>query len=58
MPIYTYECEECGEYQKEQRITEEPDTVCELCRSKTRRLISGGTSFALRGSCWEKDGYS
>ena len=59
MPTYEYACEKCGhEFEREQRITEDPVKTCPECRSrKVQRLISA-TSFVLKGSGWYSDLYS
>ena len=51
MPIYEYRCEECGDFEEMQRITDPPLSRCPKCRRKVRRLISN-TSFQLKGSGW------
>ena len=59
MPTYEYACDKCGhEFEREQRITEDPVKTCPQCRGrKVRRLISN-TSFVLKGSGWYSDLYS
>jgi putative FmdB family regulatory protein len=59
MPTYEYLCEKCGhEFEREQRITEEPVKTCPSCRArKVRRLISR-TAFVLKGSGWYSDLYA
>ena len=59
MPIYEYECEKCGhEFEREQRITDDPVKTCPKCRSrKVKRLISQ-TSFVLKGGGWYNDLYA
>lgn len=59
MPIYEYLCEKCGhEFEREQRITEDPVKTCPQCRArKVRRLISR-TGFVLKGGGWYSDLYS
>jgi putative FmdB family regulatory protein len=59
MPTYEYRCDKCGhEFEREQRITEDPIKSCPKCRSqKARRLISV-TSFVLKGGGWYSDLYS
>ena len=59
MPIYEYLCKACGhEFEREQRITEDPVKTCPQCRArKVRRLISR-TGFILKGSGWYSDLYS
>jgi putative FmdB family regulatory protein len=58
MPLYDYECENCGRYEVSQRITEPALTRCERCKSrKIQRLISS-SHFALKGGGWYSDLYS
>ena len=59
MPTYEYACDKCGhEFEREQRITDDPVKTCPECRGrKVRRLISS-TSFVLKGSGWYSDLYS
>ena len=59
MPTYEYACDKCEhEFEREQRITDDPVKTCPACRSrKVRRLISS-TSFVLKGSGWYSDLYS
>ncbi len=59
MPIYDYQCQKCGhEFEKEQRIVEDPIKKCPACKSnKAKRLISK-TSFVLKGGGWYNDLYS
>jgi putative FmdB family regulatory protein len=59
MPVYEYACEKCGhEFERQQRITEDPVKTCPACRArKVRRLISR-TAFVLKGSGWYSDLYS
>ncbi len=59
MPTYEYECGKCGhEFEREQRITDEPVKTCPSCKArKVRRLISH-TSFLLKGGGWYSDLYS
>lgn len=51
MPVYEYECRECGVFELEQKITEEPRKRCPTCRKGVERLISN-TSFSLVGTDW------
>ena len=58
MPHYEYECPICyypfgiicklRDYDKQQR--------CPICGGIADRVMSR-TSFMLKGTCWEKDGY-
>ncbi|HTM22188.1 MAG TPA: zinc ribbon domain-containing protein [Kofleriaceae bacterium] len=58
MPIYEYQCQQCGgTFEYQQRMSEDPKTVCETCGGKLERLISR-TAFTLKGGGWYKDLYS
>ena len=69
MPTYEYRCEKGHRFEREQRITDSPLTVCpvqhnpgntcaiSLCSAPCKRLISR-SSFILKGSGWAGDGYS
>ena len=58
MPIYEYECEQCGRrYEVWQKITDDPLTTCEACKGKLRKLISQ-SSFILKGSGWYVTDYA
>ncbi len=59
MPTYEYLCGKCGhEFEREQRITEDPVKTCPKCRArKVQRLISR-TGFVLKGGGWYSDLYS
>ncbi|MEA1969353.1 MAG: zinc ribbon domain-containing protein [Thermodesulfobacteriota bacterium] len=52
MPIYEYECEDCGSIEEAfQKISEEPLIVCKKCQGHLNKLISQ-SSFQLKGSGW------
>ena len=58
MPIYEYECENCGRrLEVWQKITEDPLTVCEVCGGKLCKLISQ-SSFILKGTGWYVTDYA
>jgi len=59
MPVYEYQCAACGhEFEREQRISEDPIKKCPKCgKQKAKRLISR-TSFVLKGGGWYGDLYS
>jgi putative FmdB family regulatory protein len=58
MPTYSYLCDACQtEFDKEQRISEDPIRKCPRCgKLKARRMISSG-NFILKGGGWYSDGY-
>jgi putative FmdB family regulatory protein len=52
MPIYEYECLDCGKrFEIFQKISEGSLTVCKECKGRLNRLISM-CSFQLKGSGW------
>jgi len=57
MPIYEYNCKNCGVFEVTQRITEGPLTTCPTCEGDVHRLISL-TSFVLKGSGWYATDYA
>ena len=60
MPTYEYQCKSCDKlFEAEHSIKSEPGAECPVCKVNcTNRLISGGTSFALKGGGWAADNYS
>ena len=59
MPIYEYACEKCGhEFEREQRITEDPVKTCPSCKAKKVRRLISRTAFVLKGGGWYSDLYS
>ena len=59
MPIYEYLCEKCSfEFERQQRITEDPIKTCPKCRSRRVKKLISQTSFVLKGSGWYSDLYS
>ncbi|MDR3155082.1 MAG: zinc ribbon domain-containing protein [Deltaproteobacteria bacterium] len=58
MPIYEYECAQCGRIiEATQRISDPPLTECPECRGELHKLISL-SSFQLKGSGWYATDYS
>ncbi|MBN1965204.1 MAG: zinc ribbon domain-containing protein [Anaerolineae bacterium] len=40
MPVYTYQCEECGvRFDAKQRFSDDPITVCPECGGQTHKVI-------------------
>ena len=52
MPTYEYYCKKCGvEFEKFQRMSEEPLKICPKCgQAAVHRKISGGTGLIFKGS--------
>ncbi len=58
MPIYEYECVQCGQMQEAiQKFSDPPLTTCNHCNGKLHRLISQ-SSFHLKGSGWYVTDYA
>lgn len=59
MPIYDYQCQKCGhEFEKEQRIIEDPIKKCPACKANQAKRLISKTSFVLKGGGWYNDLYS
>jgi len=54
MPIYDYECKNCGRFEKMQRITEPPLSQCPVCHGPVERLISKNVGIVFKGSGFYK----
>ena len=58
MPTYDYQCQKCGfEFEREQRITEDPIKTCPECRSRQAKRLLSAPGFILKGGGWYADGY-
>jgi putative FmdB family regulatory protein len=58
MPIYEYECHNCGKQcEVFQKINEEPLTSCVDCGGHMHKMVSR-TSFILKGSGWYVTDYA
>ena len=58
MPTYEYKCEKCGhEFEREQRITEDPIKTCPECKSRQAKRLLSPSNFILKGGGWYADGY-
>ena len=58
MPIYEYECIQCGEIEEAiQKFSDKPLKKCRHCSGKLHRLISQST-FHLKGSGWYVTDYA
>jgi putative FmdB family regulatory protein len=59
MPLYPMSCCACGHEWESFFSMTAPLPHCEKCASvDTKRLISGKTAFALKGTGWASEGYS
>ena len=58
MPIYEYECTECGKIDEVlQKFTDRPFKKCRYCSGKVHKLISQ-SSFHLKGTGWYVTDYA
>ena len=49
MPIYVYQCENCGEFEEHQSMSDPPLERCPTCGKVVQRVITGGSGFILKG---------
>jgi len=58
MPIYEYECTQCGKVEEVlQNFSEAPLTTCTVCSGRLNKLISQ-SAFHLKGSGWYVTDYA
>jgi putative FmdB family regulatory protein len=58
MPIYEYECENCGQIEEAwQKISDAPLHSCNQCQGKLHKIVSQ-SSFHLKGTGWYVTDYS
>ena len=58
MPIYEYECLQCGSVEEAlQKFSDKPLTQCNQCNGQLRKMISN-TTFHLKGSGWYVTDYA
>ncbi|HEX6747601.1 MAG TPA: FmdB family zinc ribbon protein [Longimicrobium sp.] len=51
MPTYDYRCPECGtEFEKFQKMSDEPVAECPSCGASSQRLLSAGAGLLFKGS--------
>ncbi len=52
MPVYEYQCTECGQIEEAfQKISDPPRETCGQCKGSLKKMISH-SSFHLKGSGW------
>ncbi len=53
MPIYAYQCQDCGhELEALQKLSDEPLTDCPSCRQPALKKMLTAPAFRLSGSGW------
>jgi len=51
MPTYEYRCPQCGnDFEKFQKMSEEPVADCPECGTAAQRRLSGGAGLLFKGS--------
>lgn len=51
MPTYEYKCKDCGyQFEKVQRMVDDPLTDCPECAGALKRLIGAGAGLLFKGS--------
>jgi putative FmdB family regulatory protein len=51
MPTYEYRCRSCGtDFEKFQRMSDEPVAACPKCGANAERRLSGGAGLLFKGS--------
>lgn len=51
MPTYEYRCRECGaDFEKFQKMSDEPVAECPQCGAAAERRLSGGAGLLFKGS--------
>lgn len=51
MPTYEYRCPQCGnDFEKFQKMSEEPVADCPECGTSAQRRLSGGAGLLFKGS--------
>jgi putative FmdB family regulatory protein len=57
MPTYDYECPKGHRFEAVQKMSAKPVATCPKCRTRARRVISGGGGFLLKGGGFYKTDY-
>ena len=53
MPIYEYECQECGfRHEALQKVTDDPLVTCPSCQADALKKLVSAAGFRLSGSGW------
>lgn len=49
MPTYEYQCPQGHEFERFQRMSDEPRAECPECGEEAERVLSGGAGFLFKG---------
>jgi putative FmdB family regulatory protein len=51
VPAYEYKCKQCGNiFEVYHSMNEDPWVLCPECKSRARRIITGGSGFIMKGT--------
>ncbi|MCS7241510.1 MAG: hypothetical protein NZ706_02370 [Candidatus Caldatribacterium sp.] len=51
MPIYEYQCLDCGKvFEEWQSFNDKPVSQCPFCKGRVKRLLSRNVGFVFKGS--------
>jgi putative FmdB family regulatory protein len=57
MPIYEFQCEQCGERFDQLMGMSDPAPACPSCSGREVRKLVSAAGFVLKGGGWYKDHY-
>ncbi len=57
MPLYEYECEDCGRFELLQRFSDPALTACPRCGSRVEKLLSA-PAIQFKGTGWYVTDYA
>lgn len=58
MPIYEYQCAKCShKFEVLQKMSDDPVTVCPVCKEPAVKRLISAAAFHLKGSGWYKTDY-
>ena len=57
MPLYDFECKNCGHEEEILVKLDEDDPNCSKCDERMDKVISSPVPFILKGSRWASDSY-
>ena len=57
MPIYEYKCAKCGRFEVEQRMTDDPLTVCPTCGEPVKKMMPRKLYIQFKGPGFHVNDY-
>jgi putative FmdB family regulatory protein len=52
LPLYEYECQQCGRFEKNQKISHKPLKTCPTCGKKGVERLLSAPAIQFKGSGW------